>query len=1176
MINNPSLGEMNTLGDNRSYKAGKQLLFTGDNIAEYKVIKHLGSGGMGQVYLVENIHMHKQYALKVLPPALSQNSNFIDRFKIEARVMADLKHPNIVNVQNIGYDELNRLYYIVMQYISSVKSEEGIDKSGKLGVLNTDLGSRVSDLEELLKEKKFLNEEEVLKITRQLCSALYYAHNFRGKGIVHRDLKPSNILLDGDGNAYITDFGLVKVIGLDSLKSIGNMNTILESGDSSSQTEGSSNSTSNTQNSTSKNTDGSIIGTYEYMSPEQQEGRDVTVQSDIYSLGLIIYRMLTGEKARGRWKFPSEIGLSVIWDDVVIKCLEHESEDRFSSALDIINILKEEEDCKKYERNNRSVKFYFSWSIAVCFILIFLYLFINILRSPDTTLNIKQLRSNDIISNSTQSSSIREKDNKVEGDKKIVVENKEDVPSLNKSKPPVPEKTAVKAEKKSTPTVRTVKVKKKSTEAMDVSKINRRTVNNTKTEDDYKADLKQAIADMHSSFMKNDYKNAKIYAQRVNSMNQYNSEAKTILRKIKENSESVKIQPVLNRALDAKKKLDDYKFAYGFTPDQEKIKSQVEEKYSEACHLFKLKQFSKALHEFEDVIEGCENIIKMEKKKVAPVALAEENNIIDMNDIDIGLSFSPEEELNAYEWYLKAAEKGNPDAMYKLAELSKDDKVEAFKWYESSAEKGNSDAMYKLAGMYKEGIGIYKDSEKAFEWYLQSAEKGNSDAMYDLGNMYRSGTGTEQDHRKAFDCYSSSAEKGNIYAMTSLGNMYLGGNSVLEKNFEKSVEWYNKAALGGDPVAMFNLGCLFQSLNTQKEYKKALKWYKLAADKGDGSAMYNLACMHREGLGTVQSNKEAFYFYMMSAAEGNIYAMYNLGKMYQEGVGTDHNDSLAFKWYMKAAEGGNSDAMNEIGWLYFEGKGIELNTDASTKWFRKSAALGNPDAMYFLGILHNRQQEFSSARWWFLKSAAKGNFEAMYILGIMYEKGEGVSEDNKKALKWYMRSAEKGNPDAMYKLGCLYMNGKGTTKDYAVAVEWFLKSAVKGNSDAMAKLDYMYRNLFKGSGRYGEIFESYRKSAREGNNVAMTVLGAMYSEGLGVPENYNKAFSWYHKAALMGNSVAMYYLGNMYRDGKGTEQNYLIALEWYKKSAEKGNTDAMYYMGNLRSDEIASNNINVL
>ncbi|MCP4177156.1 MAG: protein kinase [bacterium] len=342
-----SIGNMTTIHNERlKMPEVPDLLIPGSEICGYKVIKFLGLGSMGQVYLVKNIQMHKLYALKILPKSLSDNVKFIDRFKIEARVMADLKHPNIVKVHNIGHDKELGLYYLVMEYVSSINNE----KENSPSTNNHQPTTNPPDLEQLLKKKKKLPEDYVLKVTKQLCSALEYAHNFRGKGIIHRDLKPSNILLDADGNALIADFGLAKVIGQDYLKSmidcstqltmanndvpsnmsLSDMSTIVE--------DTSSLSTNNHQPSTNATT-GSLIGTFEYMAPEQQDGDVVTIQSDIYSLGLIIYRMISGVKAKGRFDMPSKLGYSKKWNKIIDKCLKRNPADRFNSTKDILKIL---------------------------------------------------------------------------------------------------------------------------------------------------------------------------------------------------------------------------------------------------------------------------------------------------------------------------------------------------------------------------------------------------------------------------------------------------------------------------------------------------------------------------------------------------------------------------------------------------------------------------------------------------------------------------------------------------------------------------------------------------------------------------------------------------------------------------------------------------------------------
>jgi serine/threonine protein kinase len=323
-----SLGDMNTAKESDIKKTELSLLSIGSEIGGYRIINQLGSGGMGHVYLVENIEMHKLYALKVLPGRFSKDKKLIDRFRVEARVMADLEHQNIVTVHNIAYSNKFDLYYLVMQYVEYADS------------VSADLGS-------LLKGKRRLSEEDALRIIRQLGSAIEYAHGFRKDGVLHRDLKPSNILIDSDGNVHITDFGLAKVIGFDYLQSaiacsenltipgnkkidvkmsLGDMETIAEDNNDSYDPE--------------VTTKGFLIGTYEYMAPEQRDGREATKQSDIYSFGMVIYKILTGRLATGHFKLPSVFGLNKSWDKIIEKCLCPNSEGRFDSISDINSIIE--------------------------------------------------------------------------------------------------------------------------------------------------------------------------------------------------------------------------------------------------------------------------------------------------------------------------------------------------------------------------------------------------------------------------------------------------------------------------------------------------------------------------------------------------------------------------------------------------------------------------------------------------------------------------------------------------------------------------------------------------------------------------------------------------------------------------------------------------------------------
>ncbi len=207
------------------------LNLTGRTLGSYEILEEIGRGGMAQVYRAYQPSLNRDVAIKILPPQLALDRQFVDRFVREARAAASLRHPHIVIIHDVS--EQDGLYYMVMEYLSG------------------------QTLRQLIKSEGPLPPARATKITEQLAIALDYAHRH---GFVHRDVKPSNIFVGEGDRVTLTDFGIAKAA-------------------------------SEAQQLTRT---GTLMGTPEYMSPEQAEGRTVDYRSDLYALGVVLYHMLTG------------------------------------------------------------------------------------------------------------------------------------------------------------------------------------------------------------------------------------------------------------------------------------------------------------------------------------------------------------------------------------------------------------------------------------------------------------------------------------------------------------------------------------------------------------------------------------------------------------------------------------------------------------------------------------------------------------------------------------------------------------------------------------------------------------------------------------------------------------------------------------------------------------------
>jgi serine/threonine protein kinase len=275
----------------------------GRTLSHYKVLQKLGSGGMGDVYLAEDNELGRQIALKVLPPDLASSEERRARFKREAKAVAALNHPHIVTVHSV--EEAEGVHFITMELVRGKTLSEVIPKKG-------------------------LSLAKFLEIAIPLADAVSAAHE---KGVLHRDLKPDNLMLGDDGRLKVLDFGLAKLKPEAGIGGVTDLPT------------------------KSRTEEGRIVGTIAYMSPEQAEGKTLDTRSDIFSLGIVLYEMATGERP-----FQGETTASVlssllkdtprsvnevnpalpsILGRIIRRCLVKDPEHRYQTAKDLRNELEE-------------------------------------------------------------------------------------------------------------------------------------------------------------------------------------------------------------------------------------------------------------------------------------------------------------------------------------------------------------------------------------------------------------------------------------------------------------------------------------------------------------------------------------------------------------------------------------------------------------------------------------------------------------------------------------------------------------------------------------------------------------------------------------------------------------------------------------------------------------------
>jgi TPR repeat protein len=270
----------------------------------------------------------------------------------------------------------------------------------------------------------------------------------------------------------------------------------------------------------------------------------------------------------------------------------------------------------------------------------------------------------------------------------------------------------------------------------------------------------------------------------------------------------------------------------------------------------------------------------------------------------------PKDDHKAAEWWQKAATQSNTEAQYNLGRMYADgrgvprDDRKAVEWWQKAADQGNAEAQNNLGAMYQNERGVPKDDRKAVEWYQKAADQGNAFAQCNLGFMYAEGRGVPKNDRQAVEWWQKAAAQGNAFAQGNLGFIYAEGRGVPQDD-RKAMEWWQKAADQGNAEAQCNLGAMYKNgRGVPKDDRKAVEWYQKAADQGYARAQCNLGLMYENGRGVPKDNRKAVEWHQKAADQGLALAQFSLGFMYVEGRGLRRDQQKGCALFRLSADQG--------------------------------------------------------------------------------------------------------------------------------------------------------------------------------------------------------------------------------------------------------------------------------
>ncbi|HZZ80632.1 MAG TPA: protein kinase, partial [Gemmataceae bacterium] len=938
-------------------------------LAHYRVLKVLGCGGMGLVFLAEDTHLMRQVALKVILPEYSHYQEARERFQREACLCASVKNDHIVTIYQVGQDR--EVPYLAMELLHGESLQARLEGTQPVPIA------------------------DVLRMGIEIAAGLAAAH---AQGLIHRDIKPANIWLEApSGRVKLLDFGLARPAGTDP--------GITQAG--------------------------KIIGTPEYMAPEQAHGEPANARSDLFSLGTVLYTMCTGQKpfrgssvmavlaalAQCDPKPLRELAPSVppALDKLVMRLLSKDPAWRPASAVAVqreLEAIAEEWAPPTRKQIYGPRKKSTGWLLVAASVASILVV-VCAAGIGMVAYNAEQKNEPELVKEEEPSPPLPPP-----------------APTLHKlSVQTKPEKAAVylngKKQAQTTPLelelppgIHNVRVKLPGYEAQQESfAITAEKAPELLTFNLVAAKVAPtATRDLH---IQTTPQGVAIYV---------NDEAKP--RGLSNGVFEMPVGAFRLRLVQA-----------GFEPHVRTIapgQKEVE---------VTLQPVAVALRQLwiETRPPGATVTIdnqKQDQKTNGSFAVTKGKH-----EVRLSLESFPDKTLmvEASQTKLEVTLEKTPPAILEAALLKQiqEEVAETLRLGAKGDAKSGAKYLGALAGT------------RAKAW-RDAADRGSVEAMWLLGRCLCDELGMPRNEADGIHWYRKAAELGYPVAQNSIGVLYSHGGAVLKDEIE-AVRWYRKAAEQGYASAQNNLGLAYKhARGVDKNEAEAFRWFSRAAEQGHAVAQNNLGLAYEYGNGVAKDEVEAVRWFRKAAEKGLAGAQNSLGVSYEHGRGVEKDPVEAVRWYRKAAEQGNAVAQNNLGLAYEVGRGVAKDEVVAIQWFRKAADQGFARALRNLGLAYElgrgvKKDEIEAARW-YRKAADQGSPEAQQKLGVMYTIGRGVDKNDVEAVRWYRKAADQGIAAAQNNLGVAYENGRGVDKDLTQAIYWYRKAIEGGSVEAKKNL----------------------------------------------------------------------------------------------------------------------------